>query len=180
MAGYFIKYAVETRPNTSSALGVKFLASAQGAFVVGRFSGTSIMKFVRPRWVILAYLSAVIVFVSASTTQGNNIGVSMLYLTLFFGSVCFPTIVALGIRGLGKRTKKGRLQFMVGACTYALAVNFVPSYHVIADKIGDVGIKHAPDEEKAVHDDEWEEKAPGEAVVERKFKLNMKGYVLNK
>ena len=71
---------------------------------------------------------------------------------------------------------------MVGAWTYALAVNFVPSYRVIADKIGDsaVGIKHAPDEEKAVHDDEWGEKAPGEAVVGRKFELNMKGYVLDK
>lgn len=60
--------------------------------------------------------------------------------------------MALGIRGLGKHTKEGRLQFMVGAWTYALAVNFVPSYRVIADKIGGgaVGIKHAPDEEKAV------------------------------
>lgn len=26
----------------------------------------------------------------------------MLYLTLFFESICFPTIVALGMRGLGK------------------------------------------------------------------------------
>jgi hypothetical protein len=62
---------------------------------------------------------------------------------------------------------------MVGSWTYALAVNFVPSYRVIADKIGDsvVGIKQAPDEEKAVHDDGWEEKAPGEAVVEGREKV---------
>lgn len=31
----------------------------------------------------------------------------MLFMTLFFESVCFPTIVALGIRGLGKDYKKG-------------------------------------------------------------------------
>lgn len=31
----------------------------------------------------------------------------MLMLTLFFESVCFPTIVALGIRGLGRHTKRG-------------------------------------------------------------------------
>ena len=31
----------------------------------------------------------------------------MLSLTLFFESVCFPTIVALGIRGLGRHTKRG-------------------------------------------------------------------------
>ena len=78
MAGYFINYVVEIRPNTSSALGAKFLAVAQGALAVGRFSGTFIMKFGRPRWVFLAYLSAVIAFVSASTTQGNNIGICKL------------------------------------------------------------------------------------------------------
>ena len=31
----------------------------------------------------------------------------MLSLTLFFESVCFPTIVALGIRGIGQHTKRG-------------------------------------------------------------------------
>lgn len=77
------------------------------------------------------------------------------------------------IWGLGEHPKRGRLQFMVGAWTYALAVNFVPSYRDTADKIGDsvVGIKHAPDEEKAVHDDEWEEKVPGEAVVQKRVKV---------
>jgi len=38
---------------------------------------------------------------------------SMLYLTLFFESICFPTIVALGMRGLGKYTKRGS-GFIVG------------------------------------------------------------------
>ena len=59
---------------------------------------------------------------------------------------------------------------MVGAWTYAFAANFVPSYRDTADKIGEsaVVIKHAPDEEKAVHDDKWEEKAPGEAVDEKR------------
>lgn len=31
----------------------------------------------------------------------------MLFMTLFFESVCFPTIVALGIRGLGRHYKRG-------------------------------------------------------------------------
>ena len=37
----------------------------------------------------------------------RNTGLAMLMLTLFFESVCFPTIVALGIRGLGRHTKRG-------------------------------------------------------------------------
>jgi MFS transporter, FHS family, L-fucose permease len=37
----------------------------------------------------------------------------MLFVTLFFESICFPTIVALGIRGLGKHYKRGS-GFIVG------------------------------------------------------------------
>jgi len=42
IAGYFINYVTEVRPNTDSALGAKFLAAAQGCFAVGRFSGTGV------------------------------------------------------------------------------------------------------------------------------------------
>jgi FHS family L-fucose permease-like MFS transporter len=65
------------------------------------------MKYIRPRWVFLTYLTLCIVFIAPSITQRGNIGLSMLYITLFFESICFPTIVALGMRGLGKYTKRG-------------------------------------------------------------------------
>jgi MFS transporter, FHS family, L-fucose permease len=74
---------------------------------MGRFTGVGFMKFIRPRWVFLFYLTMCIVFVSPSITQRGNTGMSMLYITLFFESICFPTIVALGMRGLGKHTKRG-------------------------------------------------------------------------
>ena len=60
-----------------------------------------------PRRVFLAYLTCVIIFNAAATTQRQNTGIAMLSLTLFFESVCFPTIVALGIRGIGRHTKRG-------------------------------------------------------------------------
>jgi len=65
------------------------------------------MRFFRPRWVLLVYISAVLAFNSASTREGGNTGLAMLIMTSFFESVCFPTIVALGIRGLGRHTKRG-------------------------------------------------------------------------
>lgn len=175
IASYFINYVTQTRPNTDSALGAKFLAGAQGCFAVGRFSGSALMKVVKPRWVFLFYLSAVIAFNSASITQGGNTGLAMLMLTLYFESVCFPTIVALGIRGLGRHTKRASgwivagvaggacvpailartadlhttqyamivpVMFFVIAWSYAVTVNFVPSYRDPADKIreSEIGI----------------------------------------
>ena len=57
-----------------------------------------------------------IVFIGPSITQSGNIGFSMLYATLFFESICFPTIVALGMRGLGKYSKRGSGFIVGGVC----------------------------------------------------------------
>ncbi|KAL1616057.1 hypothetical protein SLS56_011572 [Neofusicoccum ribis] len=107
IATYFINYVTETRPGTSSSAGANFLAGAQGCFAVGRFSGSILMRFVKPRWVFLVYLTGVVAFNAASIDTVGNTGLAMLMITLFFESVCFPTIVALGIRGLGRHTKRG-------------------------------------------------------------------------
>lgn len=170
---YFINYVTETRANTSSALGSQFLAGAQGAFAVGRFVGVGIMHFVKPRWVFLVFLTMCVVFVGPSITQRGNTGMAMLYVTLFFESICFPTIVALGMRGLGRHTKRGSgfivggvfggacvppltgavadmhgtalamvvpMAFFIAAESYALCVNFVPSYRDTADAFTEADI----------------------------------------
>lgn len=107
IASMFINYAVETRSNTDDSLGSKFFAGAQAAFTVGRFAGSFIMSYVRPRWVFLMFLTSCIIFIGPAITHGENTGISMLYIVLFFESICFPTIVALGMRGLGRHTKRG-------------------------------------------------------------------------
>ncbi len=62
IAGAFINYVTESRYKnggcTSSSDASKFLAGAQGAFTAGRFAGSFLMKFVKPRWVFFAFMSA--------------------------------------------------------------------------------------------------------------------------
>ncbi|UNI24778.1 hypothetical protein JDV02_010502 [Purpureocillium takamizusanense] len=183
VASFFINYATGTRPGTSDSMGSKLFAGAQAAFAIGRFSGVGIMKFVKPRWVFLTFLTCCIIFIGPSITQGGNIGISMLYIVLFFESICFPTIVALGMRGLGRHTKRGSgyivggvvggacvppltgvagdrhgdgfamlvpMMFLIAAWTYALCVNFLPSYVKVVDSFGDaeIGIRgHGEDME---------------------------------
>lgn len=97
----------ENGTTDQSAVGSKYLSGAQAAFTIGRFGGVFVMKYVRPRWVFLAFLTMCIVFAAPSITQRGVTGMSMLYVVLFFESICFPTIVALGMRGLGRHTKRG-------------------------------------------------------------------------
>lgn len=107
IASSFINYAHATRENTDDALAAKFFAGAQASFAIGRFVGSGLMKYVRPRIIFLVFITCAIIFTGPAITHGGNIGVSMLYVVLFFESICFPTIVALGMRGLGRHTKRG-------------------------------------------------------------------------
>ncbi|KAG4222744.1 hypothetical protein PC116_g28782, partial [Phytophthora cactorum] len=120
IASYFINYVRDTQPSADDATASRFLAGAQGGFAAGRFFGVFLMRFIRPRWVFLAFLTLCIVFIAPSITQRGWTGMSMLYVTLFFESICFPTIVALGMRGLGRHTKRGSgwivAGVMGGAC----------------------------------------------------------------
>lgn len=61
----------------------------------------------------------------------------MLYFTLFFESVCFPTIVALGIRGLGRHYKRGSGFIVGGVCGGAVVP---PILGAVADRYNNTGI----------------------------------------
>ncbi|KAK4237186.1 major facilitator superfamily domain-containing protein [Achaetomium macrosporum] len=107
IASYFINYVTETRADTDPSLGSKFLAGSQAGFAVGRFGGAALMHFVKPRKVFLGFLTMCIVFSAPAITQRGDTGLSMLFVVMLFESICFPTIVALGMRGLGRHTKRG-------------------------------------------------------------------------
>jgi FHS family L-fucose permease-like MFS transporter len=77
------------------------------AFMAGRFFGTFIMKYVQPAKLLSVYalinilLSIIAVFSTGMITVYALIGIG------FFMSIMFPTIFALGIKGLGHETKIG-------------------------------------------------------------------------
>lgn len=77
------------------------------AFMTGRFFGTFLMKYIQPNKLLSMYavinilLSLLAVFSKGMITVYALIGIG------FFMSIMFPTIFALGIKGLGHETKIG-------------------------------------------------------------------------
>ncbi|KFX90378.1 hypothetical protein O988_08234 [Pseudogymnoascus sp. VKM F-3808] len=132
-AAGFINYSDFTKPGRSSSTSSKLFAGAQGAFALGRFVGSGLMRYIRPRYVFLAFLTLCIVFSGPVITQRENTGVAMLFVVLFFESVCFPTIVALGMRGLGRHTKRGS-GYIVGGVAGGAVVP--PIAFAVADSKG--------------------------------------------
>jgi FHS family L-fucose permease-like MFS transporter len=84
-----------------------FLIGTLAAFGVGRFASAWLMRFVKPSKLMGAYCVANIVLVSIGVLRPGWLGLWCVFLTSFFMSLMFPTIFALGLKGLGPNTKLG-------------------------------------------------------------------------
>jgi FHS family L-fucose permease-like MFS transporter len=76
-------------------------------FGIGRFLSVYLMRFIAPNKLMSAYGLINIVLVSIGVLVPGWTGLWALFLTSFFMSLMFPTIFALGLKGLGPNTKIG-------------------------------------------------------------------------
>jgi FHS family L-fucose permease-like MFS transporter len=103
---YFITYVQDYTGLPEKTAGY-FLTGTLVAFATGRFSATYLMTFIEPRKLMGSYSLANMVLVALGVLLPGWIGLWSIFLTSFFMSLMFPTIFALGIKGLGPNTKIG-------------------------------------------------------------------------
>jgi len=103
---YFIQYVQEYTHQPEKIAGY-FLTGTLAAFGVGRFFSAYLMRFIAPNRLMGAYSLANIVLVGMGVLRPGWIGMWCVFLTSFFMSLMFPTIFALGLKGLGPNTKIG-------------------------------------------------------------------------
>lgn len=100
----FILYATQVA-NVSEVQAADYLSIGGLAFLIGRFLGTILMKYITPQKLLTAYsLLSVVLCVIAITTTGT-ITIYALIGICFFMSIMFPTIFSLGIKELGPDTE---------------------------------------------------------------------------
>jgi MFS transporter, FHS family, L-fucose permease len=74
-------------------------------FMIGRFAGTGIMRFIAPAKLLSIYsLICILLSLVAIYADGKNVVIALGGLG-FFMSIMFPTIFSLGIKGLKENTK---------------------------------------------------------------------------
>jgi len=103
---YFISYVQEYAQQSEKVAGY-FLTGTLAAFGVGRFVSAWLMRFVSPSKLMGAYSVMNIVLVGVAVFIPSWTGLWCVFLTSFFMSLMFPTIFALGLKGLGPNTKLG-------------------------------------------------------------------------
>jgi MFS transporter, FHS family, L-fucose permease len=103
---YFIQYVQEFTHQPEKVAGY-FLTGTLAAFGIGRFTSAWFMRFVAPTKLLGSYAIVNVALVSFAILQPSWAGLWALFATSFFMSLMFPTIFALGLKGLGPNTKIG-------------------------------------------------------------------------
>lgn len=92
--------------NAEQAASLILALGGMGSFWIGRLLGAYLMKFISPRTLLAIYAIANTILVALVVMHLGWVSVIALFTTYFFMSIMFPTIFAIGLRGLGPLTKK--------------------------------------------------------------------------
>jgi FHS family L-fucose permease-like MFS transporter len=103
---YFIQY-VQSYAGMPERVAGYMLTGTLAAFAIGRFLSAWLLRYFRADRLLFTFAACNVALTLAAITQPNWIGVICLLSSSFFMSMMFPTIFALGIHGLGSRTKTG-------------------------------------------------------------------------
>src|SRR3984957_3136722 len=105
-----------------------YLTGVLVALAVGRFVLTPLMKYGSPSKMLGFYGVANVLLMAVTVTQPGIVGAWGVVVSGFFLSIMFPTIFALGLKGLGPNTKlAGSLLVMaiVGGALFPLVLGYI-------------------------------------------------------
>ncbi len=123
VANLFINFVSQPEiGNMTHAQAANYLVLFWGGMMVGRFAGAFIMRKVpADRTLAVFALFAMVVMIAAATLHGP-LGMWALILVGLGHSIMFPTIFALGIKGLGPLTEEGSGLLIMAIAGGALVV----------------------------------------------------------
>ena len=106
VGAFFINYTTEHWHTLSNQNASYLLSVGMISFMVGRFFSTWLMGFVRPATLLVIYAIINIVLCGIVVAGIDNVSVIALVAVFFFMSIMFPTIFAMGVKDMGKQTKR--------------------------------------------------------------------------
>jgi FHS family L-fucose permease-like MFS transporter len=122
----FILYVTQSA-NISEIQAADYLSIGGLAFLIGRFLGTAIMRFIEPRKLLTIY-ALICVALSVVAIIGKGA-------ICFFMSIMFPTIFSLGIDSLGKDTEMASSLIVMSIVGGAVLPRF---FGLISDSTGNI------------------------------------------
>lgn len=100
----FITHLIPDSPEKMAAI---FLVAHQTGFMIGRFSGSWMMKRIQAAKLLAIFGFGALICVLIGIGASGLAAVFSIVLVGFFNSIMFPTIFALSLKNLGDLTKRG-------------------------------------------------------------------------
>jgi len=107
IGSFFINYTIEVKSLQLTEIQGGLLLGFGGMtlFAVGRFTGSMLMSKIKPGTLLGIFALINTLLMVVVTMNHNRFGVISLIMCYLFMSIMFPSIFALGVKGLGKQTK---------------------------------------------------------------------------
>jgi FHS family L-fucose permease-like MFS transporter len=112
---YLIRYAQATLPGTPERAAANFLTLSLVVFMIGRFVGTWLMRYISPARMLAGCAAVDMGLLAVAIWVPGRAGIYALVVTSLFMSIMFPTIFALGLSGLDDEDRKLGSSFLVMA-----------------------------------------------------------------
>jgi FHS family L-fucose permease-like MFS transporter len=127
---YFINYVHEVMGFTDEKAGY-FFSLSMVMLIIGRFSGTYLMRFLAPYKLLAIFaLGNILMCLIVAQGYGWVSFIALLFINFFF-SIMFPTIFSLGLKNLGRKTQLGSSFIIMGVVGGGL---FPPLMGLIANE----------------------------------------------
>lgn len=130
----FILYATKSA-SINQIQAADYLGACGIAFLIGRFSGTFFMKFIKPEKLLALYAAINILLSIVAITASGIVTVYAIIAICFFMSIMFPTIFSLGIKDLKADTAYGSSLIIMSIVGGAILPRF---FGFIADSTGNI------------------------------------------
>ncbi|MBS1821903.1 MAG: L-fucose:H+ symporter permease [Acidobacteria bacterium] len=131
-----IPYMKQYTP-ASERTAAHYLTAVLIMMLLGRFISTPLMRYIRPSLMLGFYGVCNAVLMLVVVTRPGMVGAYAVVASGFFISIMFPTIFALGLKGLGRNTKLGGSLLVMAIVGGAI---FPPIQGLIARQTGSVAL----------------------------------------
>lgn len=136
IGSYFVNYVLELDPTISKQSAALMLSmGGMGLFFVGRLLSSLFMRWVSPGKLLALFGSAATICMALVMLSVGRLSLVALYLSFFFMSTMFPTIFALGVKGMGAETKRASsllVMCIVGGAIFPIVMGLVGKTNMAA------------------------------------------------
>jgi FHS family L-fucose permease-like MFS transporter len=134
VGSFVIRFVQHLNPGTPATIAANYLKLHLFGFMLGRFIGSAIMKYVPAPRLLSVFAGGGFLCIVVALGSSGPVAIWAVVLAGFFNSIMFPTIFALSLKNLGRYTKRASsllVMSIIGSATLPALMGFISDHSTI-------------------------------------------------